>query len=232
MKTVAFIFARGGSKGIPGKNSHMLGGKPLIAWSIEQALSVAQVDKVIVSTDSEEIAAIAISYGAEVPFTRPIELSNDDSPEWLAWQHGLNYLRQNFDDTPEYIVVVPATAPLRMPVDIENCIHEYEKGGADVVITITDSHRNPSFNMVRPNPDGTFGLVNPPVVRNHHRQSVDIVYDMTTVCYVVSSDFLMSNNSLFEGRMRAVHVPLERAVDIDNFLDLQIAEMLLQKRLV
>ena len=86
MKTVAFIFARGGSKGLPGKNIRLLGGKPLIAWSIEHARAVKRIERVIVSTDSEEIAAVARDYGAEVPFIRPEELSRDDSSEWLACQ--------------------------------------------------------------------------------------------------------------------------------------------------
>lgn len=85
MTTVAFIFARGGSKGLPGKNIRPLDGKPLIAWSVEHALSVQRIDRVIVSTDSEEIARISKEYGAEVPFIRPANLSMDESPEWLAW---------------------------------------------------------------------------------------------------------------------------------------------------
>ena len=82
MTVVALIFARGGSKGLPGKNIRLLGGKPLIGWSIEQARNVKRIDHVIVSTDSEDIAAIAVAFGAEVPFMRPPELARDDSPEW------------------------------------------------------------------------------------------------------------------------------------------------------
>jgi N-acylneuraminate cytidylyltransferase len=95
MSTVAFIFARGGSKGLPGKNIRNFGGKPLIAWSIECALSVKAIDQVIVSTDSEEIAEISKSFGAEVPFIRPSELATDQSPEWLSWQHALRFLEKS-----------------------------------------------------------------------------------------------------------------------------------------
>ena len=91
MKTVGIIFARGGSKGLPGKNIRHLQNKPLIAWSIEQALSVNRIEKVIVSTDSDEIASISREYGADVPFLRPKELAQDETPEWLAWQHALDY---------------------------------------------------------------------------------------------------------------------------------------------
>ena len=127
MKAVAFIFARGGSKGLPGKNIRPLGGKPLIAWSIEHALAIKRIARVIVSTDSEEIAAVARDYGAEVPFIRPAELARDDSPEWLAWRHALNFLRETTGELPEVMVSVPTTAPLRLALDIENCLDEYEK---------------------------------------------------------------------------------------------------------
>jgi CMP-N-acetylneuraminic acid synthetase len=230
MKAIAFIFARGGSKGLPGKNIRPIGGKPLIAWSIEHALAVKRIERVIVSTDSEEIAAVARQYGAEVPFIRPAELARDDSPEWLAWRHALNYLRETTGVLPEVMVSVPTTAPLRLPLDIENCLDEYEKGNADMVITVTDAHRSPYFNMVKTNADGTVGLVNPPRSAIARRQDAPVVYDMATVCYVTTPEFVMTHNATFEGRVKAVQVPVERATDIDTLLDFQIAESLLNIR--
>jgi CMP-N-acetylneuraminic acid synthetase len=230
MKTPAFIFARGGSKGLPGKNIRPLGDKPLIAWSIQQALAVDRIDRVIVSTDSLEIASAARNFGAEVPFLRPAALATDESPEWLAWRHGLQYLKATNGAMPDLMVSVPATAPLRLSEDIENCLDEYEKGGADVVITITDAHRNPFFNMVKPNFDGTFDLVNTIESTITRRQDAPKVYDVTTVCYVANPRFIMENNSIFEGNVRAVYVPIERAIDIDTLLDFQIAETILSER--
>lgn len=230
MKAIAFIFARGGSKGLPGKNILSLGGKPLIAWSIEHALSVKRIGRVIVSTDSEEIAAVARQYGAEVPFIRPAELARDDSPEWLAWRHALNYLLEKDGALPAAMVSVPATAPLRSPVDIENCLDEYEKGDVDMVITVSDAHRSPYFNMVKANADGTVGLVISPQSALVRRQDAPIVYDMATVAYVVRPEFVLTHNATFEGRVRAVQVPTERAIDIDTLLDFQIAECLLNIR--
>ena len=230
MKAIAFIFARGGSKGLPGKNIRPLGGKPLIAWSIEHSLAVKRIERVIVSTDSEEIAAVARKYGAEVPFIRPEELARDDSPEWLAWHHALNYLRKTTGALPEIMVSVPTTAPLRLPHDIENCLDEYENGDADIVITITEAHRSPYFNMVKANADGTVGLVNPPQSTIVRRQDSPEIYDVTTVCYVANPVFVMTHNATYEGRVRAVKVPVERAIDIDTLLDFQIAESLLNIR--
>ena len=230
MNIVGCIFARGGSKGLPGKNVRILGGKPLIAWSIEHALTVKRIGRVIVSTDSQEIAAMAHHYGAEVPFIRPAILAQDDSPEWLAWCHALNFLRESSGACPEILVSIPTTAPLRLPLDIENCLDEYQKGEADMVITVTDAHRNPYFNMVKINADGTVGLVNPSQSRIARRQDTPIVFDMTTVCYVAKSAFVLTHHAIFEGRVKAVHVPPERAIDIDTLLDFQIADSLLQLR--
>lgn len=230
MNAIAFIFARGGSKGLPGKNILPLRGKPLIAWSIEHALSVKRIQRVIVSTDSNDIATVARQYGAEVPFVRPAELARDDSPEWLAWRHALNYLRDTTGKLPDAMVSVPTTAPLRSPIDIENCLDEYERGNVDMVITVTDAHRSPYFNMVKVNADGTVGLVNPPQSVIARRQDAPLVYDMTTVCYVMNPEFVLTHNATFDGRVKAVHVPTERSIDIDTSLDFQIAENLLNIR--
>jgi len=99
-----------------------------------------------------------------------------------------------------------------------------------VVITVTDAQRNPYFNMVKENPDGTYGLVNASPLTIERRQDAPIVYDMATVCYVVNSEFVMSHDSIFEGRVGAVQVPIERAIDIDTLLDFQIAEVLISNR--
>ncbi len=230
MKLAAFIFARGGSKGLPGKNIIQFGGKPLIAWSIEQALAVQGIERVIVSTDSVEIADIAKRYGADVPFMRPAELSSDESPEWLAWRHALNYVLESSGALPDVMVSIPVTAPLRFPSDIKNCIREYEKNKVDAVISVSDAHRSPYFNMVKINQDGYTELVNPPQSPFVRRQDVPVVYDMTTVCYVLRSEFVMTHNSIFEGAVKAVHIPAERAIDIDTLLDLQIAQGLLKLR--
>ena len=230
MKTAAYIFARGGSKGLPGKNLRLLDGKPLIAWSIEHALSVKRIDDVIVSTDSYEIADIAIKYGAIVPFNRPAELAEDDSPEWLAWQHALINAKTLGDYNTDVMVSVPATAPLRLPIDIDNCLDEYEKGSADVIITVTESHRNPYFNMVQLSSQGEATIAVSPKESFNRRQDAPKLYDMTTVCYVANSKFVLENNSMFQGRVRAVEVPKERALDIDTLLDFQIAEHLMSKR--
>lgn len=230
MSAIAFIFARGGSKGLPGKNIRLMGDKPLIALSIEHALSVRRIDRVIVSTDSIEIAQIAKKYGAEVPFIRPAELAQDATPEWLAWRHALSYVQDASGGLPDVMISLPTTAPLRLPHDIENCLDEYQKGGADMVITITPSHRNPYFNMVIREDDGMIKLANPLNPGISGRQFAPIMFDITTVCYVANPKFVMNHQGIFEGKIRAIEVPAERAIDIDTLLDFEIAQFLLGKR--
>jgi CMP-N-acetylneuraminic acid synthetase len=202
----------------------------LIAWSIEHARAVLRIERVIVSTDSKEIADIAREYGAEVPFIRPEALARDDSPEWLAWSHALNYLLEADGNLPAVMVSIPPTAPLRLPIDIENCLDEFDKGLADMVITVTNAHRSPYFNMVKKNTDGTVGLVIPPSTAFSRRQDAPTVYDMTTVAYVAKPEFVMAHASPFEGRVRSVHVPLERAIDIDTLMDFTMAEFFLSQK--
>lgn len=230
MSVVALICARGGSKGVPGKNVRPLAGRPLIAWAIRTALDVHRIDRVIVSTDSESIAAAAREAGAEVPFMRPAELAQDTSPEWLVWRHALAFLRETAGGYPGALMVVPATAPLRAVQDLDRCLDVFEEGGSDMVITVTDAHRSPYFNMVRALEDGTVGLVVPPEGAIRRRQDAPTVYDMTTVGYVARPEFVMERKGVFDGRVRSVHVPVERALDIDTPLDFSIAEFLMAQR--
>jgi CMP-N-acetylneuraminic acid synthetase len=225
---VALICARGGSKGVPGKNIRPLAGKPLIGHAVEQAVAVAAIGRVLVSTDSPEIAAVARDHGADVPFLRPAELARDDSPEWPVWQHALRFLRAEGGADPAGLVVVPVTAPLRTPGDIERCIAEYERGGADVVITVTDARRSPWFNMVTLDAEGSARLVLSDGAGPARRQDAPAVYDMSTVAYVARPAFVLAAARLFDGAVRAVRVPPERALDIDTALDFRIAECLMR----
>lgn len=228
MDYVALIFARSGSKGLPGKNLKVLGDKPLIGIAIECALKISRIKRVIVSTDAEEIATVSRRYGAEVPFLRPAELALDSTPEWYAWQHALNYLKDFEGSLPKSMVSLPTTSPLRSVVDVDNCINEYEKGLSDVVVTITNSHRNPYFNMVKEDASGEFVLVNKPDQIITQRQHTPTVFDLTTVCYVANSQFVLTNNGIFEGKVGAVKVPQERAIDIDTEFDFEIAQALIK----
>ena len=229
MSIVAFIFARGGSKGRPDKNIKILNGKPRIALSIQHAKSVKRVDRVIVSTDSEAIASIAKEYGAEVPFMRPVELATDNSPEWLSWQHGLKYLENSDGCLPDLMLSIPPTAPLRDVGDIDKIIDEYQRGNTDIVIAVTESHRNPFFNIVKEGVEGYINLFASGKEVLSRRQDCPKTYDMTTIGYAARPSFVLNKKSIFEGRVRQVIVPKERSIDIDTLLDFEIAEYIFKK---
>lgn len=226
-RVFAFIFARGGSKGLPGKNIKPLGGIPLIGHSIRIAKSCPRIERIIVSTDDPEIARVAVEQGAEVPFMRPPELASDTASEWLAWRHAITAIggTQAFD----IFLSLPATAPLRELVDVERCLDLMEQSDADIVITMRDAERNPYFNMVRDSGDGSLQLFAQPPSGVHRRQDAPPVYDITTVAYAARPDFILNANGLFAGKVRGVVVPWERAVDIDTETDFLIAQTLWDK---
>lgn len=228
--TTAFVFARGGSKGLPGKNIKPLAGKPLIGWAIEQALAVPQIGRVIVSTDDPVVADVAKAFGAQVPFMRPESLAGDASSEWDAWRHALSFLQDQEGKVPDPFVSVPATSPLRLPEDIESCLRIYAEGNSDMVIAVTEAYRNPWFNMVRTREDGTVVPVNAHegITR---RQDAPEVHDITTLAYVGNPYYVLKERGLFTGRVRAAVVPVERSVDIDTQYDFDIANYLMKKRL-
>ena len=230
MPTYACIFARSGSKGMVNKNIQQFSGKPLISWTIELALKVKQINKVFVSTDSEEIAEIARIAGATIPFIRPSELATDTSPEWHSWQHFIKYLTDKDGKLPEVFLSLPATSPLRSTIDVENCLNEFKKGRADFVVGITPSERNPYFNMVKKGEDNQVNLVIQQGEKYSRRQDTPEIFDLTTVCYVGKPSIILTKNSIFEGKVAGVEIPRERAIDIDTELDFQIAEFLFKSK--
>jgi CMP-N-acetylneuraminic acid synthetase len=219
MTTYAFVFARGGSKGLPGKNVRPLAGVPLLAHSIRVAQQVGRVARTYVSTDSEEIASVAREFGAGV-IRRPAELATDTASEWLAWRHAVEHLRQQGEKF-DVMLSLPATSPLRSVADVEQCLDCLD-ATTDAVVTVTPAHRNPYFNMVSRTEDGvTEVLLQSPGI--HRRQDAPVVYDLTTVAYVSRPDFVMAASGLFAGRVRSVVIPKERAVDIDDLHDFIVA---------
>jgi N-acylneuraminate cytidylyltransferase len=227
-RIIAFIFARGGSKGIPRKNLQDLGGRPLIAHSIQRALAIPSIERVVVSTDDAEIAEVSRSFGAEVPFERPAELAGDTAPEYLAWKHAIAEMTAKTGPF-DIMVSLPATSPLRSVDDVSRCIRELiQNPDADAVITVQQASRNPYFNMVVIDGLGYCSVVNG-ASGCARRQDAPKVYDVTTVAYASRTRFVESSSSLFDGRIRCVEVPRERAVDIDDPMDLEIARMLFQR---
>lgn len=222
----AFIFARGGSKGVKNKNIRMLAGKPLIAYSIDAALTSKYIQNVVVSTDSEQIAEVAKKHGAEV-LSRPEDLAGDAAPELLAWKHAIDSKRDCLINNSVFISL-PATSPLRTTEDVDAAIEKYNATECDLLFGITPSHKSPYLSMVTINQDGLIEVVNPGcgAIR---RQDVPTVFDVTSCVYVGNIDYIMSCSSLMEGRVGYIEIPTERAVDIDTEFDLYLADLMLNK---
>jgi len=226
VKTYAFIFARGGSKGVPRKNIRELNNKPLIEYSIEVAKEIDEISSIFVSTDDVEIANIAKKLGVEV-IPRPKGLAQDNSPEWLAWKHAVQWVYKSKGQFDKF-VSLPTTSPLRNDKDVKGAINLL-KDETDIVITITDTTRSPFFNMVKVDNDNYAKLLVESDNIFTRRQDAPKAFDMTTVAYVSSPEFILRNNNLFDGRVKAYKVPNERAIDIDTELDFSIAEFLIKE---
>lgn len=223
-RRVAFIFARGGSKGVTNKNIRPLAGKSLIGYPIETALACGCFDDVVVSTDCLEIAAVAREFGASVPFIRPAELATDAASEWQAWRHAIRSVEEA-SGTFDTFVSLPATSPFRNVTDVTSCIEILETAPeTSIVITGRSSERSPYFNMVRRDENGYVHVVIPQEKVLVRRQDAPRIYDITTVAYVSRPRFILEADNIWQGRVKMHEVPVERALDIDTPYDFFIAE--------
>ncbi|AIY39056.1 acylneuraminate cytidylyltransferase family protein [Acinetobacter baumannii] len=226
MRNFAFIFARGGSKGLPGKNIKPLAGKPLLQYSIDTALASDLIEQVFVSTDDQAIAQVAIEGGA-ILIERPAELATDQSPEWLSWRHAVEWATEHYGSFDGF-VSLPATSPLRSQEDVEAAILKRQAETADICIAVTPASRSPYFNMVKYNEAGFVELVNQPEGEVSRRQDAPKVFDITTVVYATTPEFVLNSYGLFSGKVASIEVPKARAVDIDDIYDFRLAEAIIK----
>jgi N-acylneuraminate cytidylyltransferase len=228
---VAFIFARGGSKGLPRKNLLPLAGVSLLARAIRCAKGVRGVNRVVVSTDDQEIADAARAEGAEVPFLRPAELASDSAREWQAWRHAIDFVENQPGAKPvDIFVSVPTVCPLRTSEDVARAVALYRKGNCDIVFSVTPSAANPYYNMVEiDDATGAAALSKPPEAVLHGRQKAPVVYDVVAAVYVTNPAFIREADSIWGGRNATIEIPRERAVDIDTIVDFKLAEALLEQ---
>ena len=227
MTTYAFIFARGGSKGLPGKNVRLLAGKPLVEYAIDTASSIEQIQRVFVSTDDEAIASVARKRSAIV-IDRPKGLATDQSAEWHSWQHAVKWVENAFGNFDTF-VSLPPTSPLRSTVDVEKCL-ELLDGQTDCVVGISESKNNPWFNMVVQDQFGYLRTICSGDKEITRRQDAPKVFDLTTVVYAATVEFILSCGGVFEGRVKGVEIPRGRAIDIDTIEDFDYAEYRLLTR--
>ena len=221
------ICARGGSAGVPGKNIRTLYGKPLIGWTIEQAFAAKVADEVFVSTDSEEIANVARSFGAQVPFLRPADLATSTAGKIPVIQHLVDWV-ETHNGPVDTIVDLDPTSPLRHILDIQTCFGMLDTD-TDVVITGYEADKNPYFNMVELKANGFYERVCQPGKEVLGRQSAPKVYAMNASIYVWHRRSLSS--SLWNSPRIRLHVmPRERSIDIDHAIDFDLVELLMKKK--
>lgn len=230
MNITCVIGARGGSKGLAGKNIRPMLGKPLIGWSIEQALRCPEITRVVVSTDSEAIADVARSFGADVPFMRPAELANDTAGKWGVWQHALEACDRHYAEPIDLFVDLDCTSPLRDVDDISRAIAQFQGAGVDAVFSVCEARKNPYFNMLEIE-DGTLRMCKQlpgPVVR---RQDAPRVFEHVASIYVLSPAYLRRGTGLLSGRTQGYDIGAAKSLDVDSEFDFELIEFLMRKRL-
>lgn len=226
---VCVIGARGGSKGLPNKNIKNLLGKPMIAWSIEQAIACSYFKRVIVSTDSERIASISKKYGAEVPFIRPKELSSSESGKWEVWQHALEEIEKIYNEKVDLYVDLDCTSPLRDVEDIYKAINQFKSSDVDAIFSICEARKNPYFNMIEL-VNGKFEIsknLEKIIVR---RQDAPKVYETVASIYVLDPNYLKKGSGLLSGRTKGYIMDQEKSIDVDSNFDFEILEFLMMKK--
>ena len=224
-KILAVIPARGGSKRLPGKNTKLLNGKPLIGWSIEAALGSKYIDKVIVSTDCAEISILSEKLGAEVPFNRPIELSGDNASTNGVVLHALAKMQEKYD----YIVILQPTSPLRNSSDIDAMITELYDKDMEGIVSVCPCEHSPLWSNILPN-DMNMGSFIPNSVLGKRSQDLSEYFRLNGSVYAFDVEkFIKQQGIFYTEKVLAFRMPVERSVDIDTITDFYFAEYLLIK---
>jgi CMP-N,N'-diacetyllegionaminic acid synthase len=224
------ICARGGSKGVPGKNIRPLLGLPLIAHSIAQARRTGLFAAVAVSSDSEEILGVAKEYGADILIKRPDAMATDQAGKVPAIAHAVQSAESARNTRYDIIVDLDATSPLRLPADIAAAVAMQKEYGCRSVITGAIAHRSPYFNLVECDAGGVARLSKPLPQGITRRQDSPACYDMNASIYVWKRDALMEDPRVFYDDTRLYVMPRERSVDIDEELDFAIVELIMKRK--
>ncbi len=229
MKRICTICARGGSKGVPGKNIRDMAGKPLIAYSILQAKSSGLFEKIAVSSDSRTILDAAQEWGADCLIERPVELATDNSSKLPAIRHCVEEAEKVLNNNFDIVVDLDIASPLRTTDDIRGAVELLEKKKVGNVITGTPARRSPYFNMVELNQQGVVRLVKSPGIPVVCRQDAPECFDMNASIYVWHREVLSKSEGVFSEDTLLYVMPEERSVDIDSELDFKVVEFLISK---
>lgn len=220
-KVLAIIPARGGSKGVPRKNIRTIAGKPLIAWTIEEAKKSKYIDRLILSSEDKEIMNIASQWGCEVPFVRPLQLAQDETPGIEPVLHALKML-PGYD----YVVLLQPTSPLRTAEDIDRCIETCLAGDANACVSVTEPDKSPYWMYELNEKHQMRPLLNTGDILTQ-RQILPKVYALNGAVYVARCEWLMTNKTFVTNETVAYVMPKERSLDIDCEIDMKMLEVML-----
>jgi N-acylneuraminate cytidylyltransferase len=223
-KTIlAIIPARGGSKGIPRKNIKMLAGKPLIAWTIEEAKKSKYIDRLILSSEDDEIIQVAKEWGCEVPFIRPKELAADDTPGIEPVLHAINTLDEKYD----YVCLLQPTSPLRKVADIDECIEKCIHNNAESCVSITEVDKHPFWTYEIDNEEKLKQIFDNKNL--NRRQDMPKTYALNGAIYFSAITNLKNIHKFVDNNTIGFQMEIESSIDIDTILDFEIAEVLVNK---
>lgn len=220
---LAIIPARGGSKGVPRKNIQKLGEKPLIAWTIEAADKSQYIDRLILSSEDEEIISIAKEWGCEVPFVRPVELSQDDTPGIEPVLHALNTLSEEYD----YIVLLQPTSPFRTHLDIDECIELCVKNGAPSCVSVVETSESPYW-MYYKNKDNKITPLIKTDKKAYQRQLLPKVFILNGAVYVSKTEYVKIQKTFVTKDTLAFTMHRDHSLDIDSEYDFLNAKVILK----
>ncbi len=229
MRILITICARKGSKRVKNKNMRDLMGKPLIAYTIETAKKWGRADRIIVSTDSNEIAKISREYGAEVPFMRPNELASDTAPKLPVIQHAVKYLKDEENEEFDLVVDLDPTSPLRTVEDLENAYNIMTQKNSINLFSVCLARKNPYFNMVELDDKEYAHLskkLENPVFR---MQDTPKVYELNASIYIYWTKYLFDMESVINDGSIIYEMPDERSIDIDSEVDFKMVEFFIKE---
>ena len=219
-KILAVITARGGSKRLPNKNILNLAGKPLIAWTIDEAKKSKYIDKVIVSTDSKKIVEVSKEYGAEVPFIRPSELSNDTADSISVIKHAIEF----FDKEYDYVMMLQPTSPLRTVDDIDGAIEQLSES-VKSVIPVAEVDHSPLWSNTLPDNLSMKNFIKDEI-KNKRSQDLPTYYRLNGAIYISETSYLYKQNGFMGNKTKAFVMSKLRSIDIDSELDFKFTELI------
>jgi len=225
-KILAVITARGGSKRLPDKNILDLAGKPLIAWTIDEAKKSKYIDKLIVSTDSIKIVKVSKKYGAEVPFIRPEHLANDKADSISVLKHAIDFYKDEF----YYIILLQPTSPLRKVEDIDSAI-EILDDQTKAIVSVCETDHSPLWSNTLPKDLSMKDFIREDV-KNKRSQDLPVYYRLNGAIYISEIDYLIKMNGFIGGRTNAMIMLNEKSIDIDKRIDFDFVEFLIISKLV